>query len=71
MPRDSGPFRVGERVLVPHTDKYYDAKVSVCVTSAISVPCGVLRDGGYEEVELQSRECVLARGERPGREGRQ
>ncbi|KAK9820555.1 hypothetical protein WJX72_011618 [[Myrmecia] bisecta] len=24
--RDRGPFRVGERVLVPHTDKYYEAK---------------------------------------------
>ena len=29
MPRDRGPFRVGERVLVPHTDKFYVAKVPV------------------------------------------
>ena len=27
MPRDRGPFRNGERVLVPHTDKYYEAKI--------------------------------------------
>ena len=27
MARDRGPFRTGERVLVPHTDKYYEAKV--------------------------------------------
>ena len=27
MPRDRGPFRSGERVLVPHTDKYYEAKI--------------------------------------------
>ena len=27
-PRDRGPFRVGEKVLVPHTDKFYVAKVS-------------------------------------------
>ncbi|EIE25227.1 MRG-domain-containing protein [Coccomyxa subellipsoidea C-169] len=26
MARDRGPFRTGERVLVPHTDKYYEAK---------------------------------------------
>lgn len=24
---DSGPFSVGEKVLVPHTDKFYEAKV--------------------------------------------
>ena len=29
MPRDRGPFRTGERVLVPHTDKYYEAKVNM------------------------------------------
>jgi hypothetical protein len=23
---DTGPFSVGEKVLVPHTDKYYEAK---------------------------------------------
>ncbi|CAL8461794.1 g1325 [Coccomyxa elongata] len=27
MARDRGPFRTGERVLVPHTDKYYEAKI--------------------------------------------
>ena len=27
-PRDRGLFRVGEKVLVPHTDKFYVAKVS-------------------------------------------
>lgn len=26
-PRDRGAFRTGERVLVPHTDKFYVAKV--------------------------------------------
>jgi hypothetical protein len=24
---DTGPFAIGEKVLVPHTDKYYEAKV--------------------------------------------
>lgn len=24
---DTGPFSVGEKVMVPHTDKYYEAKV--------------------------------------------
>ena len=24
---DTGPFSVGEKVLVPHTDKFYEAKV--------------------------------------------
>jgi mortality factor 4-like protein 1 len=24
---DTGPFAVGEKVLVPHTDKFYEAKV--------------------------------------------
>ncbi|KAK9846588.1 hypothetical protein WJX81_007200 [Elliptochloris bilobata] len=28
MPRDTGPFRVSERVLVAYTDKYYEAKVT-------------------------------------------
>lgn len=27
MPRDTGPFRVNQRVLVAYTDKYYEAKV--------------------------------------------
>ena len=32
--RDRGPFRIGEKVLVPHTDKYYEAKV--CLLSYLS-----------------------------------
>lgn len=28
MPKDTGPFKHGEKVLVPHTDKLYEAKVS-------------------------------------------
>lgn len=24
---DTGPFSVGEKVLVPHTDKFYEAKI--------------------------------------------
>lgn len=29
-PRDRGSYRTGERVLVPHTDKFYVAKVTKC-----------------------------------------
>ncbi len=28
MPRELGPFKIREKVLVPHTDKYYEARVS-------------------------------------------
>jgi hypothetical protein len=69
MPRDSGPFRVGERVLVPHTDKYYEAKVSVCVTLSMSGACAVLVMVVTEEVELQSRECMLPEGNDPEERG--
>ena len=27
--KDTGPFKHGEKVLVPHTDKHYEAKVSL------------------------------------------
>ena len=26
-PKDTGPFKHGEKVLVPHTDKHWEAKV--------------------------------------------
>ncbi len=36
MPRDTGPYRVNERVLVAYTDKYYEAKVThFCSTPAL------------------------------------
>ena len=42
--KDTGPFRVGERVLVPHTDKYYAAKVGgsslqACLSWAVYLRC--------------------------------
>jgi hypothetical protein len=38
MPRDPGPFKVGETVLVPHTDKYYEAKVGAVRVGPICPP---------------------------------
>ena len=54
MPRDRGPFRVGERVLVPHTDKFYVAKVPLVFS------CKTLWQRRYSN--LLHLPCMLSAG---------
>lgn len=36
MPRDTGPFKIKEQVLVAYTDKHYEAKVRHAVALLIA-----------------------------------
>lgn len=62
MPRDTGPFKIKEQVLVAYTDKHYEAKVRHAAALLIadvqhSCPASVAPAG--DESRKKSRAVVL------------